>query len=101
MPYEYAEVYYTNSRSRMFWTAAYLLQAFLSLNPSYGVILAMNFLMSDHINEFHAAFPHYDPKRHTYVSHTSGFAAFAEILLMPRSTATASASNWPGELFDE
>lgn len=70
IPYEYAEVYYTNPRARMFWTESYLLQAFLALNSSYEVLLAMNYIMTDYPDDFRSAFPHYDPHRHIYVSHS-------------------------------
>ena len=70
LPYEYAEVYFTNARFRMFWTEAYLLQAFLCHNNAYEILLAMNFLMLDRTREFRAAWPHYDPSIHRYVSHS-------------------------------
>ena len=72
MPYEYAEVYYTNPRFRMFWTESYLLQAFLSHNSSYEVLLAMNFLMLDKSAQFRAAWPHFQPAVHG-VSHSFWF----------------------------
>jgi Methyltransferase domain len=70
LPYEYAEVYFTNPRFRMFWTEAYLLQAFLCHNSSYEIMLAMNFLMRDHSTAFRSAWVHYDPTIHRLPSHS-------------------------------
>ena len=70
LPYEYAEVYFTNPRFRVFWTEAYLLQAFLCHNVAYEVLLAMNFLMRDHAAAFRSAWPHYDPSLHRFPSHS-------------------------------
>jgi len=70
LPYEYAEVYFTNPRFRMFWTEAYLLQAFLCHNTSYEILLAMNFLMRDHAAAFQSAWPHHDPRIHRFPSHS-------------------------------
>lgn len=70
MPYEYAEVYYTNPRFRMFWTESYLLQAFLAHNSAYEILLAMNFLMQDHVAAFRAALPYYRPDVHRQSSHS-------------------------------
>jgi len=70
LPYEYAAVYFTNPRFRMFWTEAYLLQAFLCHNGAYEVLLAMNFLMRDHTAAFQSAWSHYDPRIHRFPSHS-------------------------------
>jgi len=70
LPYEYAEVYFTNPKFRVFWTEAYLLQAFLCHNAAYEVLLAMNFLMQDHAAAFRSAWPHYDPPIHRFPSHS-------------------------------
>jgi hypothetical protein len=70
LPFEYAEVYSTNPRFRVFWTESYLLQAFLSFNSSFEVLLAMNLLMSDHLETFRHALPAYDPTVHQYLSHS-------------------------------
>jgi len=70
LPFEYAEIYATNPRFRMFWTESYLLQAFLCLNATYEILLAMNYLMRDRLEEFRAAFPCYDPAIHRYPSHS-------------------------------
>ena len=63
LPYEYAKVYYTNPAFRVFWTEAYLLQAFLACNDRFEILLAMGYLMEEHKPSFRAAFPHYDPVR--------------------------------------
>ena len=60
IPYEYQEVYATNSSFRMFWTESYLLQAFLAFNSSFEVLLAMNFIQTDHTDIYCQAFPHFD-----------------------------------------
>jgi hypothetical protein len=70
LPYEYAEVYFTNPRFRMFWTEAYLLQAFLCHSSAYEVLLAMNFVMRDHGAAFRSAWPYYDPAIHRFPSHS-------------------------------
>jgi hypothetical protein len=70
LPYEYAQVYFTNPRFRMFWTEAYLLQAFLCHNVSWEVLLSMNFLMLDHQREFGTTWRHYDSSVHRYPSHS-------------------------------
>lgn len=68
LPYEYPEVYFTNPAFRMFWTEAYLLQAFLAFNSEFEVLLALNYLMNDKKAEFCRAFPHYDPSLHKAIS---------------------------------
>lgn len=60
LPYEYSKVYFTNPSFRVFWTEAYLLQAFLSFNNRFEILLAMNYLMSDCLEEFCSVFPHFD-----------------------------------------
>jgi len=60
LPYEYPKVYFTNPKFRVFWTEAYLLQAFLSLNRDFEVMLAMNYIQTEHMEKFCQAFPHFD-----------------------------------------
>jgi hypothetical protein len=62
LPYEYSKAYSVNETFRQFWTEQYLLQSFLCFNGEYEVLLAMNYLMTDHFELFKASFPHYDPK---------------------------------------
>lgn len=64
LPYEYPKVYSTNPKFRVFWTEAYLLQAFLCFNSQFEILLAMSYLMTEHLDKFRAAFPLYDPLRH-------------------------------------
>ena len=71
MPYEYPRTYATNPRFRMFWTESYLLQAFLCFNKEFEILLAMNYLMSEKLDVFRRAFPHYDPSVH--VSNSPSF----------------------------
>lgn len=63
LPYEYPKVYATNPRFRVFWTEAYLLQAFLCFNTQFEILLAMNYLMKEHKEAFCKAFPFYDPQK--------------------------------------
>lgn len=63
LPYEYPKTYATNPGFRVFWTEAYLLQAFLACNHQFEILLALGYLMTEHLAEFRAAFPHFDPAR--------------------------------------
>lgn len=65
LPYEYPKDYAVNPRFRMFWTEAYLLQAFLCFNNRAEILLAMAYLMTEKKKEFREAFPLYDPAEHT------------------------------------
>ena len=64
MPYEYPEIYVTNPEFRVFWTEAYLLQAFLAFNSEYQILMGMDYLQRTHPTEFKSAFPHFDPGMH-------------------------------------
>jgi hypothetical protein len=68
LPYEYPKVYATSETFRQFWTEQYLLQAYLSGNREFEILLAMHYLMTDHLQRFREAFPHYDPAVHLYTS---------------------------------
>ena len=68
LPYEYAKVYATNPQFRVFWTEAYLLQAFLSMNSQFEILLALSDLMLAHREAFQDAFKHYNPNKHLAVS---------------------------------
>lgn len=68
MPYEYAKIYFTNPGFRVFWTESYLLQAFLSYNHDFEILLSMSYLMTEHKEIFSKAFPLYDPEGHTAIS---------------------------------
>jgi hypothetical protein len=52
LPREYPEVYYTSPTFRMFWTEAYILQAFLAFNDQFEVLLAMIWLQINCRDEF-------------------------------------------------
>jgi hypothetical protein len=65
LPAEYPKVCCTNPQYRVFWTEAYLLQAFLAFNGEFEVRLAMAYLMSQHPAAFQVAFPAYDPATST------------------------------------
>ena len=64
LPADYPKTYFTNPSFRVFWTEAYLLQAFMSFNDTFKVLLAMAYLMSDHLDAFADAYPNYNPKIH-------------------------------------
>jgi hypothetical protein len=68
LPKEYPKVYFTNPRFRMFWTEAYLLQTFLCFNNAFEVLLAMSYLMDDHLDTFRTLFRHFDPNVHRSMS---------------------------------
>jgi predicted O-methyltransferase YrrM len=53
LPYEYPRSY----PPRYFWTEQYLLQAFLSHNPRWEVLMAAFALQTDHPDAFREAFP--------------------------------------------
>jgi hypothetical protein len=59
-PYEYPKIYSTNPAFRMFWTESYLLQAFLLFNKEFEILLAMNYVMQDHLDVFKRSFRNYD-----------------------------------------
>jgi hypothetical protein len=69
-PYEYSKAYFTNPSFRVFWTESYLLQAFLSFNSAFEILLPMNFLMTDHKGTFDESWEHYDPEVHKESSHS-------------------------------
>jgi hypothetical protein len=73
LPGDYPEVYFTNPGFRMFWTEAYLLQAFLCFNNAFEVLLAMAYLTEDHLDAVRAAFPHFDPQVHRLTSSSFWF----------------------------
>ncbi len=56
LPYEYPKIYFTNPQFRVFWTEAYLLQAFLAFNSKFEILLAMSYLQTNHMDEFCKAF---------------------------------------------
>lgn len=68
LPKEYPKIYFTNPQFRVFWTEAYLLQAFLCHNLQFEILLAMNYLMTNCQDVFCKAFPFYDPLQHKAVS---------------------------------
>ena len=68
LPFEYPKAYATNPRFRVFWTEAYLLQAFLAFNADFEVLLALALIQTDHFGEFQKAFPHFSPASTSYQS---------------------------------
>ncbi len=68
LPYEYHKIYFTNPSFRVFWTEAYLLQAFLSFNSQFEILMGLWYLMTDHNSAFQSAFPYYNPQEISAVS---------------------------------
>jgi hypothetical protein len=68
LPFEYPKVYATNPRFRVFWTEAYLLQAFLAFNTEYEILLSMTLIQKDYFKEFQRAFPQFSPRTTFYRS---------------------------------
>ena len=68
LPYEYSRTYFTNPKFRVFWTEAYLLQAFLTLNPSFTPLISMSSIMKEAPEEFRRAFKHNDSSVHHLTS---------------------------------
>jgi hypothetical protein len=68
LPCEYHKIYATNPSFRVFWTEAYLLQAFLCHNSDWEVLLAMTWIMTKHNDRFNQAFTHYNPQKHMAIS---------------------------------
>ena len=68
IPYEYSKTYATSETFRQFWTEQYLLQGFLCFNYEFEILLAMNYLMSDHSEVFKKTFPFYNPDLHPFIS---------------------------------
>jgi hypothetical protein len=65
IPYEYHRDYSAASgAARLYWTEQYLLQAFLTLNTEFTVLLAGYWLQRDHTERFAALFPTWDPDAH-------------------------------------
>lgn len=67
-PYEYPKVYATSETFRQFWTEQYLLQSFLCFNSEFEILLAMNYLMTDHCEIFKKSFRHYNSDIHPFIS---------------------------------
>jgi hypothetical protein len=68
LPFEYPRTYATSETFRQFWTEQYILQAFLSHNRDYEVLLAMGYVMKEHPGAFETCFPHYDREQHRFTS---------------------------------
>lgn len=65
LPYEYDRTYSGRTDApRFFWTEQYLLQALLSENPRWEVLMAGYLLQRDYASEVAAAFPGWEPSRH-------------------------------------
>jgi hypothetical protein len=64
LPYEYPRTYATSETFRQFWTEQYILQAFLSHNRNFEVMLAMYYIMNEHLDVFGKSYPGYDREKH-------------------------------------
>lgn len=58
LPYEYPKFYATTPDCRMFWTEAYLLQAFLSCNNDFEIVLPVDYMQRNYNAELKQIFPH-------------------------------------------
>lgn len=63
IPYEYPAAHFF-SDNKQFWNEQYLLQALLSCNPTFEVLMPGWYVQMDLAAEFRAAFPRCDPQRH-------------------------------------
>jgi len=68
IPNEYPKIYYLNPKFRVFWTESYLLQAFLSLNVEFEILMAIGFIMKVHDEEFKHFFPYYNKNENLLIS---------------------------------
>jgi len=68
IPYEYPKTYSTSETFRQFWTEQYLLQGFLCFNSEFEVLMAMNYLMTDHMELFKKVFPYFNADIHRFLS---------------------------------
>jgi hypothetical protein len=63
LPYEYPIEYFTNKKKYL-WTEQYLLEAFLTHNPNFEILLAAYWLGREHLNVFASAYTHFDKNKH-------------------------------------
>jgi len=61
-PYEYPRLW--PMERAIFWTEAYLLQAFLAFNSAFEVLWAGSYLHHHHSSAMQQAFPRYNPQEH-------------------------------------
>lgn len=57
LPNEYPKIYATNPNFRVFWTESYLLQAFLTCNREFEIILPMAYLQQHYLDKLKNLFP--------------------------------------------
>jgi predicted O-methyltransferase YrrM len=69
IPYEYPREFYWG-RDKRFWNEQYLLEAFLTNNPAFEVVLPAYWLMRDRPSDFQEALPAWNPRAH---GHSSSF----------------------------
>ena len=63
LPYEYPIEYFTNKKKYL-WTEQYLLEAFLTYNSNFEVLLAAYWLGREHIDIFTSSFTWFDKNKH-------------------------------------
>lgn len=73
LPYEYHKRYATTPTFRMFWTESYLLQAFLSFNNDFEIILPLKYLQKNNEKAFKKMFPKYDKNNFLHDIHSISF----------------------------
>lgn len=67
IPYEYPRVHFYG-KQKIFWNEQYLLQAFLTNNENFEIIIPGYFVQTDMSDDFRKSFPHYDPSKHRATS---------------------------------
>ncbi len=67
IPYEYPRVHFYGQQ-KIFWNEQYLLQAFLTNNNEFEIIMPGYFVQADMSEGFRKAFPQYDPLKHRATS---------------------------------
>jgi hypothetical protein len=67
IPYEYPRVHFYGLH-KYFWNEQYMLQAFLTNNNDFEIILPGYYVQTDMRDDFQRVFPHYDPAIHRATS---------------------------------
>jgi methyltransferase family protein len=67
IPYEYPKVHFYGIH-KIFWNEQYLVQAFLTNNKDFEIIMPGYFVQTDMNKDFQTAFPYYDPLKHRSTS---------------------------------
>jgi hypothetical protein len=67
IPYEYPKIHFFG-KPKYFWNEQYMLQAFLSHNSAFQVLLPGYYVQKDMPDVFHTAFPAFNPQQHRLTS---------------------------------